>query len=689
MAREKVVWLLVGCAGFFFPLLLYVLTLSPSYIPIDSAEFTLCSYFLGVCHPPGFALYTLLTKVLLLIIPIGTIAFRANLITALYASFGISVICLILYKLTKKPYLSLLLGLLLATSATYWRFSISADVFTFNVLLISLVFFFVVMKKPLLSFLLLGVATAHFVTNALLLPLLLWYFWPGLTFKKLIPWAMVFGLPFASFIYLFLRMAQLPVVNWGHVKTLTDFSNFVSRKEFGTFFLIQNPVNKFALWKPFANVGYYLYSTVFELGIIIPPMLVLTLFVLKLYKDKNVKLLILSTLVLTGFTIATLSSIDAIADAALYHISKFYLASYVPLLLIFGLVCNTLLTRFKNVSIGLLSFILIPALLFNLLVNFSKNDYHQSTSYQRYLSFALSTLPKDSVVITIAHPVYYGARYEQLVNHKFTDLKLVYLANDKNKDPRLSVPELYVNPPLEKLVTAVTGQTTLVPSQQFILDTIARNTDKRIFIAQGLAVNEYFGFLRDYLHPYGMWWELRMGLDILTPDQKMLYPTPPTAQEQNLSSLDEFIAAFTRSYESYALYLASIGKVEEGVTILTNYVMPYSEKARITNNIGLYNQLLSLEKLVTISSKPQENDLLQLGQLYSQVGNYKAAISTYLQDLPIAKDKAKVYSNIGFCYLQSREYDKAIESYQQALAVDPNLEFAKNGLSKAQKEVIL
>ena len=218
MASDRMLRIFFAIFAFILPFFLYVATLSPSYIPIDSAEFTLCSYTLGICHPPGFPIYTLVTKFLITVIPFGEVAYRANLVTALYASVTIGILYLLLRRLTKQFVPPFLLCIVLATSASFWQFSISADVFIFNTMLLALTFFFVVHKLPLLSFAFLGIATSHFVTNGLLLPVFAWYFWPDKSpLKKVIPWAVVFGLPFLSYVYLYFRMLQDPSINWGHV----------------------------------------------------------------------------------------------------------------------------------------------------------------------------------------------------------------------------------------------------------------------------------------------------------------------------------------------------------------------------------------------------------------------------------------------------------------------------------------
>src|SRR5437762_3277993 len=62
-------------------LAVYVRTLAPTVAGGDSGELITAAYTLGVAHPPGYPLYTLLAK-LFTLIPIGTIAWRVNLFSA-------------------------------------------------------------------------------------------------------------------------------------------------------------------------------------------------------------------------------------------------------------------------------------------------------------------------------------------------------------------------------------------------------------------------------------------------------------------------------------------------------------------------------------------------------------------------------------------------------------------------------
>src|SRR3989344_8717525 len=150
-------WFLAILA-FILPLALYVKTLAPTYIPIDSAEFALCMHFWGVCHPPGFPLYTVIGKIITDLWPWGTLIYKANLISAFFGALTILVVYLDLSLLKVGKVLAFLLSLFLAVSQIFWEFSLSADVFTFAALLISLSIFLAFYKRIFLAFFVLGLS---------------------------------------------------------------------------------------------------------------------------------------------------------------------------------------------------------------------------------------------------------------------------------------------------------------------------------------------------------------------------------------------------------------------------------------------------------------------------------------------------------------------------------------------------
>ncbi len=67
---------------FSLSLFLYILTTARDVLPADSGEFQIVAPLLGVAHPPGYPLYTLAGRLFTWLIPLGTAAYRLNVMSA-------------------------------------------------------------------------------------------------------------------------------------------------------------------------------------------------------------------------------------------------------------------------------------------------------------------------------------------------------------------------------------------------------------------------------------------------------------------------------------------------------------------------------------------------------------------------------------------------------------------------------
>ena len=82
----------------FISFLFYLFTISPTVVVGDSGELITVAYSLGIAHPPGYPLFCILGKIFTFL-PIGTIAFRVNLMNAFFSSISVLFIYLILLKI--------------------------------------------------------------------------------------------------------------------------------------------------------------------------------------------------------------------------------------------------------------------------------------------------------------------------------------------------------------------------------------------------------------------------------------------------------------------------------------------------------------------------------------------------------------------------------------------------------------
>src|SRR5438552_3064533 len=97
---------------------LYVRTLAPSVLPGDYAEFQMCAAILGVPHPTGYPLYILLGK-LFTLLPVGDVAYRVNLSSAVYMAGAAGMLFAIALRLLRD----------MQTRAGWWAAAIGAAFF--------------------------------------------------------------------------------------------------------------------------------------------------------------------------------------------------------------------------------------------------------------------------------------------------------------------------------------------------------------------------------------------------------------------------------------------------------------------------------------------------------------------------------------------------------------------------------
>ncbi|HST04333.1 MAG TPA: DUF2723 domain-containing protein [Chloroflexia bacterium] len=163
-------------------LVLYMLTLAPSVMPGDYAEFQFSAAILGVPHPTGYSLYILLGK-LFTFLPFGDVAYRVNLSSAVYMSAAVGVGYAVALKMLRlagwsKAWWVAGVGLaLFAIAPTPWSMALVARSYALNALLVASVLYALITWRTTLrarwfylSVFLIGLSLVHHATTYLLLP---------------------------------------------------------------------------------------------------------------------------------------------------------------------------------------------------------------------------------------------------------------------------------------------------------------------------------------------------------------------------------------------------------------------------------------------------------------------------------------------------------------------------------------
>ncbi len=116
----------------------YVATLCPTIYVEDSAEFSAAAAELGVPHPPGYPLYTLVAAAFVRLFPIGDIGYRSNLFSAVCGAAAVGVLWILLRRSTISRAAALAATFCFAFGATFWSQCLAAEVHALNGLLLAL-----------------------------------------------------------------------------------------------------------------------------------------------------------------------------------------------------------------------------------------------------------------------------------------------------------------------------------------------------------------------------------------------------------------------------------------------------------------------------------------------------------------------------------------------------------------------
>ncbi len=128
---------LAAIAAFAAAAVVYLRTLLPGVSLGDWADAQMTPARLGIMHPTGYPLYVLLGK-LFSILPVGSVAYRANLLSAVAAAAVVGMVVLIAVRLGVRPLIALGAALCLAVTGTLWQEATFAEMNGLHVLLVAL-----------------------------------------------------------------------------------------------------------------------------------------------------------------------------------------------------------------------------------------------------------------------------------------------------------------------------------------------------------------------------------------------------------------------------------------------------------------------------------------------------------------------------------------------------------------------
>lgn len=418
----------------------YLFNLLPSVHWLDTGEFVSTSFLLSLPHPPGHPLYVLLGK-LAAFLPLGSIAFRVNLLSALLMAAGIVLVYKIaldllrFLKLEGHRWHSPLLALLAMVSSALYLQATRCEVYALNlvfslVLMLFTLRFFISARTGggatpdgrLLKFCFfaigLGLGNHHLLIFLILPALALSLFMAR--HKGMLP-SLLRAVPFVVLglsVYLVLPLRALSggMIGWGAPDNLDALMHTVSASTFQktlvpfSFSLLGE--NGAAMARFFAGQFSPVLWAPFYL-------LLFTGIVILWRKSRGLLLLLLG---LCFFNIA--SKLFGLIDLMVPDVAGYFALSVVSLFLIIGVALGWLgaLNRFARVGAALF---LAAA---TVIVSWQTTDRARSGNFiaHDYAESLLQDLPDRSLVVLSHYDTVFLSWYLQGVERSREDLTLLF-----------------------------------------------------------------------------------------------------------------------------------------------------------------------------------------------------------------------------------------------------------------------
>jgi len=471
--------------SFVVPFSLYMATLAPSVTFFDSGEFLTATASLGSAHSPGYPLFLMYAKPFTWL-PLGNIAFRVNVATAVSSSLA----CVMVYILTTMLLIKEKLlederfnqlavkcaGLAAAVSfgvtPRLWLQSNHDKPYPLLSFMTAIIFYLLLkwqqqyregIDRPSYIYIctfLAGLAMAVHQTIVLLLPA--WFLmiiltdWRLITRIKDLVIATAFAmLGFSVHLYLPLRALRNPLLNWGDSKTSEQFLWHFLRRGYPTeppvrdFSLLWAQIRAFNIVREFTWLG----AALMLLGLIY------------LWR-KNRDFLIAYLVSVSAFLLVIAGYFNTPMEV-IFLTEEFFTPLYLLTAVMIGFGLFTLL-RFAIRSARLPEQIGAPvygvvALLFFMLpsalcaVNYYENDQHKNYIAFDYASNSLRSLPQNAIMFTWGDSGAFPLWYLQGIERMREDVDLPHTPHLVFGWYLDSMPRVFKNSNLRKFDMSSTG----------------------------------------------------------------------------------------------------------------------------------------------------------------------------------------------------------------------------------------
>lgn len=603
----------------------------------DSGEFALALKTLGICHPPGYPLFTILGRFFIMLMPFLRVTFAANIFNVLIAAAGVSAVYYLFKKYLSVP-AAFIISLLWAFSPLFWGETAGIEVYPLNILLIVLTLLAVESRhnrRWVLAAYLFGLALTNHPTALTILPVLVYLFVKDRAYqnRKLYPeMAVAIILAGSLYFYLPIRSALQPLADWGNPSSIKAMINHMTLEQYRGW--ISSSLDNLALS---LKLAYYSLLRSWHWPGIIVGMAGLIIGFMK-YRTRTVMAVLM---------LAMLLLLSSSHQALNYQ--PFYLPAMLAVLLLFGNFIGWLEFKTKaRVALWSIYALGLAICLLILLSNYrdlNKSNYTLSEDYSK----SILNTAGDGILLTAGD-----------IN-SFTTLYLRYV---ENYEPGVEVFDRSIRlPALIKLVHTLSGinYDKYYPARAALLN----NSPRKIFLAKnGYAYDPDWLKIGVPYYSYGVLYAVKF----MPPDTPEVLTYPYDYKAGDVLSRQLLINLDLAKGETYL-------KEQSYDTLAANasYNLAFSRlkdepRAIVVSNVGIYFRQagyldlalrtyeLALAKPI-ITAATRHDILFNISNVYKSKGNkflgesdYQNAVDNFLEALKYDPENERLFFNIGLIY---------------------------------------
>jgi len=416
---------------------LYFFTAARDIVVGDTPELITAAVTLGVAHPPGYPLFTMLGH-LFSLIPFGSIPFRVNLLSVVCNALTVGVVYLIATRLARSQIAAVLAALALAVNPIFWEWSVAAEVFPLNNFLAAILVLLLVLwhEQPqrtrllITAFFIAGLAFTNHQTIILLAPAFCFALWTRRESLRAQPRTLYIGvlacviglLPYA---YILWASARHPPHNWGNVSSFHDLVGLITRRSYGSTRLVNTP--SYTGGSPWPRLAALFVSFGWLTGILVIAGAVAAYLSRRWYFWFS-----LTAFVFTGPFFIWITNLNLQhAPSALFVLQRFFLLSHVLLAPIaaFGvLFLAKMLARFTEAfAVPIVATTCLLAIAATVALNYQRLDESRNTIARQCGEDIFASTQPRSILLVSGDGFAFPLMYLQAVEHVRPDVTLIVL----------------------------------------------------------------------------------------------------------------------------------------------------------------------------------------------------------------------------------------------------------------------